>query len=116
MVRVAKNEPCGPDDRRDVVVHVLPDGDLRINLEKVGKADLGPRLRQIFRTRVYRLILLAGDPGVQFREVAEVIDAASPEVDYISIATPALLTRAHWRTGICIDPNLPPDYVANPPR
>jgi biopolymer transport protein ExbD len=115
-VRIARNQPCGADDRRVVVVQVLSNGDLRINQENVDREHLDRRLEDLFKTRVYRWIFVVGDPDLQFGEVAGVIDAASRKVDYIAIPTPSVLKRADWKNGVCIDPNLPPSYIAHPPR
>jgi biopolymer transport protein TolR len=115
-VRIARVQPCGEDDRRVVVVSVLPRGVIRINQEDVSRTDLNRRLEELFKTRVYRWVLVAGDPSLQFREVADIIDDVSKKVDYISILTPAVLKQADWRTATCLDPNLPHDYFANPPR
>lgn len=87
-----------------------------INRDVVNRRDLNPRLEEIFKTRVYRWVLVAGAPDLQFREVAEIIDEVSKKVDYMAILTPSVLKQADWRTGTCIDPNLPHDYIAHPPR
>jgi biopolymer transport protein ExbD len=115
-VRIARVAPCGWDDRRGVVVQVLSHGGLRINAEVVKRVDLEWRLAQIFKTRVYRYIFLMGDPDLPFGEVAQVIDTAAKQVDYVSILTPSVMNEAKAWNGICIDPSLPRDYIAHPPR
>lgn len=49
-------------------------------------------MEAIFRTRVYRYVFVTGGPGLQFRDVADIID------------------------GVCFDENLPRDYRRHPPR
>ncbi|HYV75942.1 MAG TPA: hypothetical protein VFB24_16940 [Candidatus Binatia bacterium] len=117
-VRIARLEPCGWDDRRVVVVQVLSRGGLRINTEAqvLQREELERRLEQIFKTRVYRYIFLTSDPDLPFGEVAQVIDSAAKQVDYVSILTPSVMNEAKVWNGICIDPNLPRDYIAHPPR
>jgi biopolymer transport protein ExbD len=115
-VRIARVEPCGWDDRRVVVVQVLSQGGLRINGQVLQRGELEQRLEQIFKTRVYRYILLIGDPNLPFGEVARVIDTAAKQVDYVSIVTPSVWNEVNVSNGFCIDPNLPPDYISHPPR
>ena len=58
---------------------------------------------------------MEGDPNVPFGEVAEVIDIASKQVDFVAILTPPVIKKATYREdGTCLDPNLPGDYI--PPR
>lgn len=114
-VRIAGLGRCG--DVRDVVLAVLPDGVLRLNGENQKRNELGHRLQDIFRTRAYRYVFVTGDPNVSFGEVAEVIDIASTQVDFVAILTPSVLRKATYHEdGTCLDPNLPADYIAHPPR
>ena len=115
-LRVAGTRPCGADDRREITLHVLANGDLKLNYEKVEREYLLARLEELFKTSVYRWIFITGDPDLHFGEVAEVIDAVSKSLDYIAIVTPSVRKRADWRTGVCLDPNLPSDYFSHPPR
>jgi biopolymer transport protein ExbD len=114
-VRLAGLGRCG--DVRDVVLEVLPGGVLRLNSENQKRDELGHRLHDIFRTRAYRYVFVTGDPNVSFGEVAEVIEIASTQVDFVAILTPSVLRKATYQEdGTCLDPNLPADYIAHPPR
>jgi biopolymer transport protein ExbD len=116
VVRMPRTEPCGFDNRLVVVVRVLSTGGLKINLEDVTQDNLGHRLEELFKTRVYRWVLVEGAPDLSFGAVADVIDTVSGKVDYVTILTPSVLKQADMNADICIDPNLPPDYIAHPPR
>ncbi len=94
-VRIAGLGRCG--DVRDVVLAVLPAGVLRLNGENQKRDDLGHRLQDIFRTRAYRYVFVTGDPNVSFGEVAEVIDIASSQVDFVAILTPSVLRKATFQ-------------------
>jgi len=114
-VRIAGLGRCG--DVRNVVLEVLPGGILKLDSKNQKRDELGQRLQDIFRTRAYRYVFVTGDPDTSFGEVAEVIDTASKQVDFVAILTPALIKRAAYQEdGACLDPNLPADYIAHPPR
>lgn len=106
MVSIATATPCGMDDTRTVVVQVLSHGEVRINSEDLRREDLDARLEEIFRTRAVRLAFVVGDPELQFRQVAEVIDTTAKHVDYVAIVTTSVGKIARWSTGNCLDPNL----------
>ena len=79
----------------------------------LSRADLERRLEEIFRTRHYRYIFLIADPDLQFAEVAQVIDSAAKQVDYISLVPPSVLKQIEVS---CFDPRLPETYLAHPTR
>ena len=112
----ARLEPCGNDDRRNVVVQVLSHGGLRINVEDVKREDLNRRLEEIFKTLAYRYVFLTADLDLPFGEVAQVIDSAAKQIDYIAILTPSILNQARGGSLFCIDPNLPGSYISHPAR
>lgn len=60
-----------------VVVTVDAAGNIAINQDHVGLTDLDLRLREIFRTRNDRTILLKCDPSLAFSSVAKVMDVAN---------------------------------------
>ena len=96
---------------------MLPGRILRLNSENQKREELEYRLEEIFRTRAYRYVFVMVDPNVSFGDVAEVIEMASKQVDYVALLTPSVLGRADFRDdGTCIDPNLPTEYIAHPPR
>jgi hypothetical protein len=113
-VRIAGIGRCG--DGRTVVLEVLPYRGLKIDSESLPRELLDLRLEEIFRTRVYRYVFVIGDPAASFGDVAEVIDIAAKRVDYVTVLTPAIAKMHTGQTDACIDPNLPRDYIRNPPR
>ena len=115
VVRIAGLGRCS--DVRTIVLEVLPGGVLRLNYENQKRDELEQRLEEIFRTRAYRYVFVMGDPNVPFGDVAEVIDTASKQVDYVALLTQSVLERADFREhGTCLDPNLPAEYIAHRPR
>lgn len=125
LVRIARIGRCS--DLRDIVLEVLPGGGLKLNGENQRREDLGPRLEDIFRSRYYRYVFVRGGPNVSFGEVAEVIEIAARQVDYVAIVTPSVTRQATYQGngclpeldpggGTCLDPNLPSDYHGHPAR
>jgi len=79
-----------PDQHpRDIVVSVRADHSLDINTQAVTWDDLADRLRAIFATRVNPVLFVAGAPGIEFQEVARVIDIARG----VGVARVALMPR-----------------------
>ena len=63
----ASGDQCYSADRRTT---------RRINEEPVDVADLADRLSQVFRTNLNHPLFVRAEAGLEFREVAEVIDIA----------------------------------------
>lgn len=59
-----------------IVLEVNPNGEYSINTEKVDKANLGPRLKEIYDPRPEKIIFVKGHPEVTFQEVIEAMDIA----------------------------------------
>jgi biopolymer transport protein TolR len=59
-----------------IVLEVLPGGVYAINTEKVDKARLGPRLKEIYDQRPEKIIFIKGDPTVKYQDVIEAMDIA----------------------------------------
>lgn len=73
---------------RTIVIQVEHGKVLRINQEQVTEAMLGTRLEEIFKTRAERVAFVKGEPGLEFQEVARVIDIAKGAgVDKIGLLT-----------------------------
>jgi biopolymer transport protein ExbD len=68
----------GPADasRQDIVVSVAEDRTLEINTQKVAWEDLEKRLRALFAVRPNGVLFVTAAPGIEFKEVATVIDTA----------------------------------------
>jgi biopolymer transport protein ExbD len=60
----------------DIVITVLADGQVNLNQEVMDLPRLERRLADLFKTRAVRVVFLRGDKGLEFREVARVMDAA----------------------------------------
>jgi biopolymer transport protein ExbD len=89
-VWIARHEDCESDDRRVVVVVVLPHGRLKLNVEDVRRDQLGDRLQELFEPRAERLLFVKAEGDVTFQEVAEVIDIAEQYVDHVGLLTPTI--------------------------
>jgi len=69
------NDPQPPDERT-IVVTINKDHSMLVNTEPIEEAALGKRLEDIFKTRAERIMFVKGDPDIEYRYVAEVIDIA----------------------------------------
>jgi len=83
-----------PNDRT-IVVQVLaqPSGvpTYKINETDVAKADLLPKLTDIYANRAERVMFVRGDDNVNFGYIAEVIDIGkAANVDHIGLMTPKI--------------------------
>lgn len=82
------NQQTVQDNIRTVVVSVNPGSTIMINQEVVTKAMLGERLIDIFKTRAERIVFVRGDAGLNFMEIADVIDIAKGAgIDKIGLMT-----------------------------
>jgi biopolymer transport protein ExbD len=84
------------DNDRTIVVQVLyrPGATplYKINETDVTKAELLPKLTDIYANRAERIMFVKGDDKIDFRYVAEVIDIGrSANVDHIGLMTPKIL-------------------------
>ena len=85
-----------PQTDRTIVVQVLyRPGALptyKINETDVQKAELLPKLTDIYANRAERIMFVKGDDNVDFRYVAEVIDIGrAANVDHIGLMTPKIM-------------------------
>jgi biopolymer transport protein ExbD len=84
-----------PSDRT-IVVQVLRATagapQYKINETDVTKAELLPKLTEIYANRAERIMFVKGDDNLDFRYVAEVIDIGrSANVDHIGLMTPKIM-------------------------
>jgi biopolymer transport protein ExbD len=64
----------------------------KINETPVNKADLLPRLTDIYANRAERIMFVKGDDDLNFAYVADVIDIGrAANVDHIGLMTPKIL-------------------------
>jgi biopolymer transport protein TolR len=81
--------PPPPNQDPTVVVEVTKNHDLTINGQPVKLDDLSGKLEDIFKTRATKVLFVKGDPDVDYRYVAQAIDAAhGAGLDKVGIMTP----------------------------
>ena len=85
-----------PNNDRTIVVQILGKAGVvpsyKINETDVQKADLLPKLTEIYANRAERIMFVRGDDDVDFRYVADVIDIArAANVDHVGMMTPKIL-------------------------
>ena len=92
----------------EVIAHVRQNGSVRLNLEEaITRNVLAKRLHELFRTRTERVLFLKADPDLPFQSVAEIIDIAQSEVDYVGILTPAVEKETFVCLSMDLSMNLP---------
>jgi biopolymer transport protein ExbD len=67
------SKPNEADDRT-VVVTINKDHSMLLNTEPIQESLLQKRLEDVFKTRAERIMFVKGDPEIEYRWVAEVID------------------------------------------
>ncbi len=84
-----------PTDRTIVVQVIYRAGNTpvyKINETDVNKADLLPRLTEIYANRAERVMFVKGDDDVNFAYIADVIDIGKEaNVDHIGLMTPKIM-------------------------
>lgn len=70
------NPPPANQNPNQIVLEVLPGGVFSINTEKVDRARLGPRLKEIYDPRPEKIIFIKGDPAVKYQDVIDAMDIA----------------------------------------
>jgi biopolymer transport protein ExbD len=64
---------------------------MQINQEATDESQLGARLEEIFKTRAERVVFVKGDGGLEFQQVAKVIDIAKGAgIDKVGLMTDAV--------------------------
>ena len=91
-----KNPQQNKPDERTIVVQILyrlgAPPQYKINETDYTKAELLPKLTDIYANRAERIMFVKGDDKIDFRYVAEVIDMGrSANVDHIGLMTPKIL-------------------------
>ena len=81
--------PPPPNQDPTVVIEVAKDHSLQINGQPVKQSDLQTKLEDIFKTRAQKVVFVKGDKDVDYRYVAQAIDAAKGAgLDKVGIMTP----------------------------
>src|SRR4029078_4964742 len=70
-----KDQPTKQDERT-VVIQIEKDRAMTITYEPADCDKLGPRLKQVFKTRAERVVFVKGDPDLDYQTVARAIDIA----------------------------------------
>ena len=86
----------GHDSRTDcgdfsvIALQISSERSYKINSEEVSNDALGGRLREIYRLKAERVLLVRADPDISFQEVATAIDTAQGAVTnlYLVLITP----------------------------
>lgn len=90
-----QNKPQNIQDRTIVVQVIYRPGAApayKINETDYLKAQLQPRLTEIYANRAERIMFVRGDDDVNFSYVAEVIDIGrAANVDHIGLMTPKIM-------------------------
>ncbi len=82
------NEQPSAADTRTVVISINKDKSLMINQEAVLEPQLQSRLEDIFKSRAERVVFVKGDPDLEYRWVAGVIDVAhAAGIDKVGLMT-----------------------------
>jgi len=68
--------PPPPNQDPTVVVEIKADKSLAINSDPVKPEDLQNRLGDIFKARAQKVVFIKGDKDLEYRYVAQAIDAA----------------------------------------
>ena len=91
---VYKRQQQQPNDRTIVVQVLYRPGAppaYKINETDVAKADLLPKLTEIYANRAERVMFVKGDDDLNFAYVADVIDIGrAANVDHIGLMTPKI--------------------------
>jgi biopolymer transport protein TolR len=83
--------PPPPDQDPNVVIEVKADKSLEINGSAIALADVQARLEDIFKTRAQKVVFVKGNKDVEYRYVAQVVDAArGAGLDKVGIMTPKI--------------------------
>ena len=96
MVPQPPKTPQKEAPERTIVVQIFYHGSApptyKINETDYSKAELLPKLTDIYANRAERIMFVKGDDKIDFRYVAEVIDIGrSASVDHIGLMTPKIL-------------------------
>jgi biopolymer transport protein ExbD len=90
----AASPPCG--DGRTIVARVLPNDKIMLNQEENSIGGLEPRLKEIYSTRVDRIIFIYAEPEALFRDVVQVLTVAQRQGIATALVTPKVLSEANY--------------------
>jgi len=88
LPQASRNDATAAPPAGNIVVTVNRDDTVSINQESLPITDLSGRLLAIFRNRTNRVVFVRGHKGLEFRQVAAVIDIArGAGLDRIALMT-----------------------------
>jgi biopolymer transport protein ExbD len=80
--------PPDPSQDRTVVIIIDKDKKMMLNTEPTDAQRLGQRLMDVFKSRAEKVVFVKGDPGLDFRDVAQAIDIAKGAgIDKVGLMT-----------------------------
>jgi biopolymer transport protein ExbD/biopolymer transport protein TolR len=101
-IEIPAESRTSPTDRdpRQIVVEVTADHRIAVNRQPVALDGLTARLREVFVDRRDKTLFLVGAPGLPYREVVQVIDAArAAGVERVGVVTAGMRARAGVTTA-----------------
>jgi biopolymer transport protein TolR len=72
--QIPQASPASAAPSDDLVITVRSDKSLRLNQEPISLEKLSGRLKGIFGTSGNRVVFIRGEAGLEFQQIAEVID------------------------------------------
>jgi len=98
------NAPQGCGDGRHIVAVAVGKHRVRLNAEPdMTVSEVGPRVREILKTRAERIAFVQAEAHVSWGELVELVDHIRPEVEVISLITPQVDWLARQR--MCLAPS-----------
>lgn len=88
-------------DGRTIVMTVHRGAAVNLNSEVWEHGRLEDRLREVYRTRAERLLFVRGDSDVDVVEVAQAIDIARTQIEYVVLLTPSIEKGIRERPFCC---------------
>ncbi|HZR23475.1 MAG TPA: biopolymer transporter ExbD [Vicinamibacterales bacterium] len=97
----SKKSTAEQPDVSQIVLTYEADKKISINKQDVTTAELETRLRNIFETRKDKTMFIIGAPGLRYRDIVEVIDAAKGAgVEKVGIVTEGMRKAAGASPGM----------------
>jgi biopolymer transport protein TolR len=82
------NQQQNAAESRTVVISINKDRSLLINQDPIAETALQQRLEEIFKTRAERVVFVKGDPDLEYKPVAHIIDIAhGAGIDKVGLMT-----------------------------
>ncbi|MBI4464778.1 MAG: biopolymer transporter ExbD [Acidobacteria bacterium] len=103
LIDIATAPESCPDDVRIVIVTLHNNHTVQLNCcTTLEMAALRPKVRELFKNRVERVLFVQADPDVPFQQFVDLIDAVRQEVHIVSLITPQVEEQVRARH--CLSP------------